>query len=104
MHAIGIFDVRTFNMDRNSDNLLVCRGGGGGGAARLVPIDHGYILPSYRHLEVRRSPPLPPLPPSAAPVASLPFPGPMPGSMGMGGTGGLCGLRGLRRPAHAMRH
>jgi hypothetical protein len=51
VHAIGIFDVRTFNMDRNSDNLLVRRGGAG---ARLVPIDHGYILPSYRHLEVTR--------------------------------------------------
>eukprot|EP00291_Cryptomonas_curvata_P002794 CAMPEP_0172188930 /NCGR_PEP_ID=MMETSP1050-20130122/22228_1 /TAXON_ID=233186 /ORGANISM="Cryptomonas curvata, Strain CCAP979/52" /LENGTH=343 /DNA_ID=CAMNT_0012863541 /DNA_START=48 /DNA_END=1075 /DNA_ORIENTATION=- len=52
VHAIGIFDMRTFNMDRNSDNLLVVRGGGGGGGgARLVPIDHGYILPSYRHLE-----------------------------------------------------
>mmetsp|Transcript_42891 Transcript_42891/g.87715 ORF Transcript_42891/g.87715 Transcript_42891/m.87715 type:complete len:779 (+) Transcript_42891:522-2858(+) len=83
VHAIGVFDVRTFNMDRNSDNILFsARGGGGGGggagareddddddeeaaanacrgvtraaakaSARLVPIDHGYILPSLLHLE-----------------------------------------------------
>ena len=52
VHAIGIFDIRTFNMDRNSDNLLVRRGSGDTGGTRLVPIDHGYILPSYCHLEV----------------------------------------------------
>ena len=51
VHAIGVFDVRTFNMDRNSDNVLVRRGADGTVAA-LVPIDHGYILPSYNHLEV----------------------------------------------------
>ena len=55
VHAIGIFDIRTFNMDRNTDNLLVRsdpNASTSAGSMRLVPIDHGYILPSYKHLEV----------------------------------------------------
>ena len=51
VHAIGGFDARTFNMDRNSDNLLVTCYGGRRSARALVPIDHGYILPSVLHLE-----------------------------------------------------
>jgi len=45
VHAIGMLDVRVFNMDRNSDNILFAPG------PRLVPIDHGYILPALEHLE-----------------------------------------------------
>jgi len=49
VHYIGILDVRLFNMDRNSDNLLVNRHDSGG--VSLIPIDHGYVLPSFKHLE-----------------------------------------------------
>ncbi|KAJ1468452.1 phosphatidylinositol 3 and 4-kinase-domain-containing protein [Baffinella frigidus] len=51
VHAIGIFDARIFNMDRNSDNLLVASKKGVWSARTLIPIDHGYILPSIQHLE-----------------------------------------------------
>lgn len=50
-HAIGVLDVRTFNMDRNSDNVLVKMASTSSSSVQLVPIDHGYILPSYKHLE-----------------------------------------------------
>lgn len=50
-HAIGVLDVRTFNKDRNSDNVLVKFASTSMGMVQLVPIDHGYILPSYKHLE-----------------------------------------------------
>mmetsp|Transcript_41338 Transcript_41338/g.130073 ORF Transcript_41338/g.130073 Transcript_41338/m.130073 type:complete len:559 (+) Transcript_41338:158-1834(+) len=49
VHYIGILDVRLFNMDRNSDNLLVNRHHSG--KVSLIPIDHGYVLPSFKHLE-----------------------------------------------------
>jgi hypothetical protein len=51
-HAIGVLDVRTFNKDRNSDNVLVKFASTSAALVQLVPIDHGYILPSYKHLEV----------------------------------------------------
>lgn len=51
LHAIGVLDVRTVNMDRNSDNVLVKMASTNSGAVQLVPIDHGYILPSFKHLE-----------------------------------------------------
>jgi hypothetical protein len=51
-HAIGVLDVRCFNMDRNSDNVLVRMSSTNSASMQLVPIDHGYILPSYKHLEV----------------------------------------------------
>jgi len=50
-HAIGVLDVRTFNKDRNSDNVLVKFASTSAALVQLVPIDHGYILPSYKHLE-----------------------------------------------------
>jgi hypothetical protein len=50
-YATGVLDVRTFNMDRNSDNILV-KMPSSSSTVQLVPIDHGYILPSYKHLEV----------------------------------------------------
>lgn len=51
VHSIGVLDVRTFNMDRNSDNVLVKMASTSSAPVQLVPIDHGYILPSYKHLE-----------------------------------------------------
>lgn len=51
VHIIGALDIRTFNMDRNSDNLLVSQDMCSDGLVKLVPIDHGYILPSCKHLE-----------------------------------------------------
>jgi hypothetical protein len=56
LHAIGVLDVRTFNMDRNSDNVLVKLASTSSGSVQLVPIDHGYILPSFKHLEVCENP------------------------------------------------
>mmetsp|Transcript_119538 Transcript_119538/g.178581 ORF Transcript_119538/g.178581 Transcript_119538/m.178581 type:complete len:808 (+) Transcript_119538:625-3048(+) len=50
VHAIGVFDVRVYNMDRNSDNILYVPATADA-KPRLVPIDHGYILPSLTHLE-----------------------------------------------------
>ena len=60
VHRLGILDVRLYNTDRHTGNILVCRrnallpgGAAGGGIAaalegdcvELVPIDHGYCLP-----------------------------------------------------------
>jgi len=42
VHNIGILDLRIFNMDRNSENILVKKTSEG---FRLVPIDHTYCLP-----------------------------------------------------------
>jgi hypothetical protein len=56
LHAIGVLDVRTFNMDRNSDNVLVKLASTSSRSVQLVPIDHGYILPSFKHLEVCENP------------------------------------------------
>lgn len=42
IHKIAILDLRMFNLDRNSENILVQRVGS---EYRLVPIDHGLILP-----------------------------------------------------------
>lgn len=50
VHKIGILDVRLFNTDRHAGNILL--------AARsdeqtysMTPIDHGFCLPSYKHLD-----------------------------------------------------
>ena len=48
VHRIGILDVRLLNLDRHLGNLLVQRGEDG--APHLIPIDHGFILPSYTDL------------------------------------------------------
>ena len=60
VHRLGILDVRLYNTDRHTGNILVCRrssssagGAPAGGIAaalegdcvELVPIDHGYCLP-----------------------------------------------------------
>ncbi|KAH7474696.1 Phosphatidylinositol 4-kinase gamma 4 [Phytophthora ramorum] len=50
VHKIGILDVRLFNTDRHAGNILL--------SARpndqtfgMTPIDHGFCLPSYKHLD-----------------------------------------------------
>jgi len=47
VHAIGIFDIRVVNMDRNDGNVLVAPAKSKRGASKyqLIPIDHGLILP-----------------------------------------------------------
>jgi len=44
VQRIAQYDIRTFNLDRNGENLLVCKNNNG--EYELVPIDHSYILPS----------------------------------------------------------
>jgi len=43
VHNIGILDLRLFNMDRNSENILVQKTSDK--IFRLIPIDHTYTLP-----------------------------------------------------------
>jgi hypothetical protein len=57
VHRIACFDVRTLNLDRNGGNLLITSShedASSIGQRRLVPIDHGLILPErmdYAELE-----------------------------------------------------
>lgn len=44
VHRIGILDIRLLNLDRHMGNILVTD------KFRLVPIDHGYIIPSVHEL------------------------------------------------------
>ena len=43
VHKIAILDIRLANTDRNGSNILARRNGTGW---KLIPIDHGYCLPS----------------------------------------------------------
>lgn len=47
VHAIGLLDSRLFNLDRHGGNLLVSKIDN---HMKLVPIDHGFILPSVKFL------------------------------------------------------
>lgn len=47
VHRIGLLDLRLFNLDRHLGNILVQLEEG---RYKLIPIDHGYILPSFRCL------------------------------------------------------
>lgn len=49
VHKIGILDVRMLNLDRHGGNILVKHVQGDG--FKLVPIDHGYCLPSAIDME-----------------------------------------------------
>jgi len=49
VHAIGILDLLLYNCDRHDGNMLVTNAPTCG-KARLVPIDHGLCLPSFKHL------------------------------------------------------
>lgn len=47
VHKIAILDMRLGNCDRNGGNILVKRVPGEGAPHyQLIPIDHGYCLPS----------------------------------------------------------
>ena len=58
IHNIGLLDIRLFNMDRHSGNILFrktegCQGGKQKKANEqyeLIPIDHGYCLPESKCL------------------------------------------------------
>jgi hypothetical protein len=43
VHRIALFDMRILNSDRNEANILVQRLGS---QCKLIPIDHGYSLPT----------------------------------------------------------
>ncbi|KDO26499.1 hypothetical protein SPRG_07902 [Saprolegnia parasitica CBS 223.65] len=51
VHRIGLLDVRLFNTDRHGGNLLLL---GKTAPYKLVPIDHGCILPSWDRLSEAR--------------------------------------------------
>lgn len=46
VHRVGILDVRLCNTDRHEGNLLVKEADDEDGRASLIPIDHGFALPS----------------------------------------------------------
>jgi hypothetical protein len=48
VHRIGVLDIRMLNLDRHGGNILVKHRDG---FTKLVPIDHGYCLPSTIELE-----------------------------------------------------
>lgn len=51
VHQVGLLDLRLFNTDRHFGNILLR---GSEPPYRLVPIDHGCILPSWFHLSEAR--------------------------------------------------
>lgn len=50
VQRIGILDIRLFNTDRHAGNILLSRQEKSS-AYKMTPIDHGFCLPSYEHLE-----------------------------------------------------
>lgn len=50
VHKIGILDVRLFNTDRHAGNILL-RARANEQTFGMTPIDHGFCLPSYKHLD-----------------------------------------------------
>lgn len=50
VHKIGILDVRLFNTDRHAGNILLTSRAEEQ-AYKMTPIDHGFCLPSYKHLD-----------------------------------------------------
>lgn len=50
VHKIGIFDVRLFNTDRHAGNILLTFRPQEQTYA-MTPIDHGFCLPSFKHLD-----------------------------------------------------
>lgn len=47
VQKVGILDIRLLNLDRHLNNILVNTQEG---SSRLIPIDHGYILPVYHDM------------------------------------------------------
>ncbi|RLN14432.1 hypothetical protein BBJ28_00010274 [Nothophytophthora sp. Chile5] len=50
VHKIGILDVRLFNTDRHAGNILLSPRANDQ-TFGMTPIDHGFCLPSYKHLD-----------------------------------------------------
>ena len=50
IHKIAILDMRMFNLDRNSENILVQRPSTGENQYTLIPIDNGLTLPDSLEL------------------------------------------------------
>lgn len=50
VHKIGILDVRLFNTDRHAGNILLSPRADEQ-TYKMTPIDHGFCLPSYKHLD-----------------------------------------------------
>ncbi|CEG39646.1 Phosphatidylinositol kinase (PIK-E2) [Plasmopara halstedii] len=50
VHKIGILDVRLFNTDRHAGNILL-NARPNDQTFAMTPIDHGFCLPSYQHLD-----------------------------------------------------
>lgn len=53
VHKVGILDVRLFNTDRHAGNILLHKPANGSSSSTyaMTPIDHGFCLPSFRHLD-----------------------------------------------------
>mmetsp|Transcript_11535 Transcript_11535/g.22115 ORF Transcript_11535/g.22115 Transcript_11535/m.22115 type:complete len:554 (-) Transcript_11535:227-1888(-) len=58
VHRIGVLDIRLLNLDRHLGNILVTErkmplvtdhSNAGESPVKLVPIDHAYILPHFKH-------------------------------------------------------
>jgi hypothetical protein len=50
VHKVGILDVRLFNTDRHAGNILLTPRAEEQ-TYGMTPIDHGFCLPSYKHLD-----------------------------------------------------
>lgn len=50
VQKIGLFDIRMFNTDRHAGNILLSERPGSK-TFEMTPIDHGFCLPSFMHLE-----------------------------------------------------
>ena len=53
IHALGLFDLRILNTDRHTGNILVANSeptARSNPPFELIPIDHGYAFPSWRHI------------------------------------------------------
>lgn len=51
VHKIGLLDVRLFNTDRHAGNILLHKSHPNAAQYDMTPIDHGFCLPSFRHLD-----------------------------------------------------
>lgn len=49
VHRIGVLDIRLLNADRHGGNILYVAGEGEEEGTRVLPIDHGFVLPEELH-------------------------------------------------------
>jgi hypothetical protein len=53
IHLLGVFDLRILNTDRHTGNILVAKvepPAASDAPFELIPIDHGFAFPSWRHI------------------------------------------------------